>query len=355
MNKLTLASLGLTAAALSSLALLNCNNDPTGGPMDSADMAVAQPDLTGTGDMVLPQPDLAGAKAPVKVTGFEQPSSAYWDATSNAWYVSNVVTNNITDPTKFRDNMAFISKVPANLMNPNHTWYPKTATNKLSAPFGMRVSGGKLFVGDIDKLWAIDIANPTTVAPVMSATVAAGGIAALAGYPTFLIDVALDSNNNLYVADATGRRLLKWTAPFTANSNPAIIVKADTFAGTSGVYVDGTKVVIAEAGINQVIMQSGGISTCNLDGSGLTRLLNSTKNSLAFQGIEKDTVAGKYMIASPADKMVYYVDPVSGAQTILRNAGADGATTATDIGWDPVGRVLAIPDTGANLVYFYSL
>jgi hypothetical protein len=39
----------------------------------------------------------------------------------------------------------------------------------------------------------------------------------------------------------------------------------------------------------------------------------------------------------------------------LRDVSVDGATTATDIGWDPVGKVLAVPDTGANVVYFYKL
>lgn len=358
MNKLTFASLGLAASVIASVALFNCNNDPMGNtPTDTADMAVGSTDMaTGSGDMALTNPDLAGVAAPTKVTGFKQPTSAFWDAATSSWYVSNVGGATVTDPKTFSTNMtAFISKVPANLMNPNHAWYPNTVTPRLNAPFGLRGGGGKLYVGNIDKLWAIDMANPTTVAPLQSATVAAGGLASLAGYPTFMIDVALDSSNNAYVADATGRRLLKFTAPFAAGANPTTIVAADTFAGTSGVYIDGTKVVIAEAGINQVIMQSGGISTCNLDGSGRTRLVNSTKNSLAYQGIEKDTLANKYMIASPGDKIVYSVDPSTGAQTILRNVAQDGATTATDIGWDPVGKVLAVPDTGADVVYFYKL
>ena len=317
MTKRTLASLG--ACALSALLLGGCPSDPGGGPMDSVDLA--QVDAAGPEDMATSLPDLIGAAAPTKVTGFMQPASAFWDASTSAWYISNVV---ITDPKSFRDSKAFISKVPANLMNPNHAWYPDTATAKLSAPFGMRVQGNKLYIGDIDKLWAIDIANPTTVPPIQSATVAAGGFAGL----------------------------LKWTAPFTANSSPAVIVPADTFAGTSGIFVDGTNVIIAEAGVSQ-LGKTGGISTCNLDGSMRKRVVNSPQSMLAYQGIEKD--GGKYLIASPGDKKVYSVDLASGQRTLVRDTAADGATTATDIGWDPVGRVLAVPDTSANVVYFYKL
>ena len=348
MTKRTLASLG--ACALSALLLGGCPSDPGGGPMDSVDLA--QVDAAGPEDMATSLPDLIGAAAPTKVTGFMQPASAFWDASTSAWYISNVVTTNITDPKSFRDSKAFISKVPANLMNPNHAWYPDTATAKLSAPFGMRVQGNKLYIGDIDKLWAIDIANPTTVPPIQSATVAAGGFAGLAGYPAFIIDVALDSTGNVYAADATGGRLLKWTAPFTSNSSPAVIVPADTFAGTSGIFVDGTNVIIAEAGVSQ-LGKTGGISTCNLDGSMRKRVVNSPQSMLAYQGIEKD--GGKYLIASPGDKKVYSVDLASGQRTLVRDTAADGATTATDIGWDPVGRVLAVPDTSANVVYFYKL
>lgn len=346
MNKLTLASIGLAASVAASLSLMNCDDTPPGtNPPDNQDLAMAAADMAGS-----------GGAPPTKVTGFKQPTAAYWDSTSSSWFVSNLGTAMVTDPRTFATNKtAFISKVPANLMNANHSWYPPNATATINGPFGMRAAGGKLYVGNVNKLWAIDMANPTGTAPVQSAQVAGGGIAGTFGYPAFLIDVALDANNNIYAADATGRRLLKWTAPFASGSNPAVIVPADTFNGTSGVYVDGTKVIVAEAGINMILMLNGRISTCNLDGSGVATLSNSSKNALAFQGIEKDTVSNKYMVASPGDKVIYSVDPTTGAQTILRNVASDGATTATDIGWDPQGRVLAVPDTGADVVYFYKL
>lgn len=355
MKKLTLASLGLGVCLLSSL-LIHCDSD-SGGGMDTADMTQAGADMTvASGDMTPTPPDLAGVAPPTKVTGFMQPASAFWDVTTNSWYVSNVVTSNITDPKAFNDNNAYITKVPANLQSPDHNWFKGTAAVKLSAPFGLRVVGTKLYVGDINKLWVVDMTNPTGANTIQSGTVAAGGLAALAGYPAFLIDVALDASGNVYAVDATGGRVLKWNAGFAAGAMPsATPVAADTLAGASGINVDGTKLVIAEAGINQVLMKTGGISTANLDGSGLKRLVNSSKMTLAYQGIEKDTTANKYMIASPGDKVVYSIDPTSGASTILRDVSVDGATTATDIGWDPVGKVLAVPDTGANVVYFYKL
>lgn len=355
MKKLTLALFGVATAAIASVALLNCDGSDPGTDPNTQDLAVEN-DLANnqTGDMAVAQPDLAGALPPTKLTGFQQPSSVHWDSVSQAWYVSNVITSNLTDPKGFRDTKASISKVPANLSSPNHSWYPETAAQKLSAPFGMRIAGGKLYVGDIDKLWAIDVANPTGVAPVQSAQVVAKGMAALLGYPAFLIDVAVDGSGNIYAADATGRRALKWSVPFAAGAKETEIIAPDTLQGPSGIYIDGSKVILAEAGINQVITKVGGISTCNLDGSGLKRIYDSTKTSLAYQGIEKDT-SGLYMIGSPADKVVYGVNPTTGAHAIVRNVGQDGATTAADLGWDPIGKVLAVPDSGANAVYFYKL
>lgn len=355
MKKLTLASLGLGACLLSSL-LVHCDSDPGSNP-DTADMTQAGVDMAvPSGDMTSTPPDLVGAAPPTKVMGFMQPASAFWDATSNAWYVSNVVTNNITDPKSFNDNNAYITKVPANLQSPDHNWFKGTAAVKLSAPFGLRIVSGKLYVGDINKLWVIDVANPMGANTIQSGTVMAGGLASLAGYPAFLIDVAIDGSGNVFAVDATGGRVLKWNAGFAAGAMPsAIPVAADALAGASGINIDGTKLVIAEAGINQVLMKTGGISTANLDGSGLKRLVNSTKMTLAYQGIEKDTASNKYMVASPGDKVVYSIDPTTGASSILRDVSADGATTSTDIGWDPVGKVLAVPDTGANVVYFYKL
>jgi hypothetical protein len=67
--------------------------------------------------------------------------------------------------------------------------------------------------------------------------VAPGGLAGLAGYPAFMIDVALDSTGNVYAADATGGRLLKWTTPFAANSAPAMIVTI--LSPVPAVYIDG--------------------------------------------------------------------------------------------------------------------
>lgn len=344
---------GLTTACVFSASMLGCKDEGTAP--ETGDMAMSAPDLAElpSSDMPLSNPDLTGASAPVKVTGFMQPASAHWDPVTSAWYVSNVVSSNVTDPRTLNDNMAFISKVPANLMNPDHNFFSGTAATKMSAPFGIRVANGKLYAGDINKLWSIDLANPTGTGTIQSGTVMAGGLAGLAGYPAFLIDVALDASNNIYAADATGGRLLKWSAPFAAGAMPTVIVAADTFAGPSGVYVDNTKVVIAEAGINMVVMKNGGISTCNLDGSNRSRLFNSTKNSIALQGIEKD--GNRYMIGSPADKVVYTLPDTGGQLAILRNVALDGGTTATDIGWDPASKTLAVPDTGANAVYFYKL
>ena len=180
--------------------------------------------------------------------------------------------------------------------------------------------GTKLYVGDINKLWVVDMTNPTGAKHHPERNrLRRVVLASPRGLSGVLIDVALDASGNVYAVDATGSRSQVECGLCGGRDAVCDSVVADTLAGASGINVDGTKARHRRSGHQQVLAETGGISTANLDGSGLKRLVNSSKMTLAYQGIEKDTTANKYMIASPGDKVVYSIDPTSGASTILRD------------------------------------
>src|SRR5215831_4006902 len=77
------------------------------------------------------------------------PESAYYDATSNAIFVSS-----INGDVLAKDGNGYISRLTTDGKVVN----PKWATG-LNAPKGLRSVGGTLWVSDIDEVVAIDIAS----------------------------------------------------------------------------------------------------------------------------------------------------------------------------------------------------
>ena len=247
------------------------------GCSDDPGMTGSNPDLASVPDLMQPM-----VSAPVKVTGFKQPAGAYFDAATSAWYVSNV-DGDPTQVASLKDNKAAITKIPVSggaLGTPDHAF----VNTGLSAPFGMRVYNGNLYVGDVDQLVVIKLSDKTTVA---RSTAVAGQ--PLASLPGFLMDVFVDPADGIvYAVNATRGSVFRFTNAMTANNTGTEITGMLAFAGPTSIYLDGTKLVITEAGINMVLNQMGGISTMNRDATARMRLLTSNRNSLAYQGLEKD-------------------------------------------------------------------
>jgi hypothetical protein len=320
--------------SLVAVAVAGCSQDSM--------MSGGDPDLASPPDLATPM-----GTAPVKVTGFKQPSGAYFDAATSAWYVSNLDG----DPSQvgsLKDNKAAITQIPVsngNLGTADHAFI----NTGLSAPVGMRIHNGHLYVGDVDQLVVIRLSDKTAVA--RSTAVPGQPIASL---PGFLMDVTVDPADGVaYAVNATRGSAFRFANPMTMNNTATEITNQLAFAGPTSIYLDGSKLVVTEAGINMVLNQMGGISTINKDGTMRMRLVTSARNNLAYQGLEKD--GATYLAGSPGEKEVFRIDAQSGARTSLVNPGSDGAMAVNDIGWDPTSRTLGVPDGATNTVFFYKL
>lgn len=117
--------------------------------------------------------------------GFEAPESAYFDATRDVLYVSNIAG----EPTD-KDGNGYISRV-----DPDGTLQEAKWVTGLDAPKGLVSDGKTLFVSDIDRLVAIDI----DTGAISGSWAAEGAI--------FLNDTAIDDAGRVYVSDMIGQRI----------------------------------------------------------------------------------------------------------------------------------------------------
>lgn len=341
----TLTQLALGAAALSGvmLAAAGCTDN---GTTSTADMAVPSPDLATGSDGGFMLPDISGpladltGSAVVRVTGgFAQPFGVVFDSATSSWYVSNVA-GDLSNFQNLKDGRGFITKISADYKTVDHNFF----TTGLSAPAGMRVVNGKIYVPDVDQLVVIDIAARTAV---RSATVAP----ALIFIPyVAMTDVVVDGSGAAYAPETVGNRIIKFATPTTAgNSYTSYAPSGVSFPTTA--YIDGTKLVIGTTGNPMQSGSTGSLFTCNLaDGSGVMKLGTFAAN---FQGVEKDGT--DYLVGTQRGSSIYRVAQASGAQTQVLDLTKEGVASVEDIGWDPTSRTLGVPDLGTNSVYFYKL
>ena len=115
-------------------------------------------------------------------SGVQSPESAYFDAASGFVFVSNIGGGGPTG----KDGDGFLSK-----LTPDGKVVAAKWITGLNAPKGIRSSGGRLWVSDIDQLVGVDIAQ--------------GKIAERVAVPgaEFLNDVACDAQGAVYVSDMT--------------------------------------------------------------------------------------------------------------------------------------------------------
>lgn len=153
--------------------------------------------------------------------GFMNPESVLHDAANDVLYVSNVNG----DPAA-KDGNGFISKVSVDGKMLAREWI-----TGLSAPKGLAIGSGKLYVADIDTLVEID---PTS-----------GAITARYPDPTakFMNDVAAGGDGAIYVSDSATNRIYR----FKDGKLEAWIESAD-LAGLNGLFAEPDRLLVAAWG-----------------------------------------------------------------------------------------------------------
>jgi sugar lactone lactonase YvrE len=267
---------------------------------------------------------LLAVTALTHVTGFQAPESAYWDAASRTWYVSNVAGNE-TD----KDGKGWISTLDADGRANRPGWL-----SGLNAPKGIRARGTTLYVSDIDELVAIDIPNRK----ILSKIKAPGA--------KFLNDVAIGPQGEVYVSDTLKNAIYRCTTTCD------VWVEGVNLEGPNGLLVEGGRLIVAAFGLvtDPVTFGTktpGRLLAVDLKTKKVT-ILGTGKPIGNLDGLEKD--AEDYLVTDNIAGKLLRVSQ-SGAVTVLK----DGFKNCADIGYDATRGIVAVPEMGGGTVQFLKL
>jgi DNA-binding beta-propeller fold protein YncE len=170
------------------------------------------------------------ADPPAAATGFQHPESVYWDAPTDAWYVSNF--GGSQPDAKGRDPDGYLSKLDADGNVVAERW-----VDGLRSPKGMRRSGNLLYLADVGQLVVIDLTAP----PHVTRRVDLDAIGAQ--LPN---DVATDpSTGDLYVSDTLRDAIYRIDR---RTLTPTVFLESADLEAPNGLLVDGGKLMVASYG-----------------------------------------------------------------------------------------------------------
>jgi sugar lactone lactonase YvrE len=268
---------------------------------------------------------LLAVTALTHVTGFQAPESAYWDAASRTWYVSNVAGGE-TD----KDGKGWISTLDADGRSERPGWI-----SGLNAPKGIRARGTTLYVSDIDELVAIDIPKRKIISKVK------------APGAKFLNDVAVGPQGEVYVSDTLVNAIYRCTG-----DTCGAWVEGENLEGPNGLLIEGKSLIVAAFGLitdpaTFATKVPGRLLAVDLKTKKVT-VLGDGKPIGNLDGLEKD--GADYLVT---DYMAGKLLRVSraGAVTLLK----DGFKNSADIGYDAARRIVAVPEMGGGTVQFLRL
>lgn len=257
-------------------------------------------------------PAAAGAEELWTLDGLKQPESALFDASGGVIYVSQVVGD-----MRAKDGVGQISKV-----SPDGKMVEADWVTGLNAPKGLGLSGGKLYVADIDELVEIDLASAKITArhPVEGAM--------------FLNDVATDPAGRVYVSD-TGTNTI-WTLQ-GGEMKPWL--KTDALKGPNGLAVEGDAMIVAAFGKPPADGRAavpGNLIEAPLSGETARNLGDGTPVG-ALDGLVP-LGGGKYLATDYLKGPLYLIDASGSFETL-----AELPPGTADLSFDPASRTAFVP------------
>lgn len=246
-------------------------------------------------------------------TGFDNPESAYWDAPSQSWYVSNV-----SGEENVKDGKGWISRLDASGKVLKDRW-----VDGLNSPHGIRVRGRTLYVSDVDQLVVIDMRNAR-----LKARIDAPGA-------RFLNDVAVGPAGEVYVSDTLE------SAVYRCTSKCEVFLKTEKLEDPNGLLVEGNRLIVAAWGVitdpaTFATKTPGRLLAVDLKSKAITAL-GEGKPLGNLDGLERD--GADYLVTDFMAGKLFRVSK-SGAATVVK----DGFKNSADIGWNPARRHLAVPE-----------
>lgn len=259
------------------------------------------------------------------VKGFSVPESCYWDAANKVWYVSNIapMSNDLTDP----DGVGWISRLNADGTILDEKW-----VEGFDSPSGLRMYKGILYVANITKVHGIDVKT--------------GQVVENYNIPSAILlnDPAVDEGNGyVYVSDTFGNVIYRFQAGM-AGSEESYLDSPD-LKGPNGLLVDGTKLLVASV-VNFMPGELGPFLSIDIASKAMTPIGDLMGK---WDGLEK--YDADYLLGDNSPGVIYRVK-ADGTKEVLFDLGKDhGFMPAADFGYDPVGKVLCVPNLADSVAF----
>lgn len=242
----------------------------------------------------------------------EVPESVCYDEDRDLLYISNISGN----PTE-KDQNGFISRVSLNGEIKDLKW-----VEGLNAPKGMGITGGYLYVTDIDRVHKIDLESGT-VEQTFTVDEA-----------KFLNDIAVRTNGEVYISDMVTSKIYR-----IKNNQIALWLSDEKLNRTNGLFTTANYLYIGMA--DRIIRTS--YTAKNIE--------NYIQNTVGIDGLEHyqgdsflfSDWQGRVFIGGPDQKPVKVLD----TRSVKKNAA--------DIEYSKTYNMLFVPTFSANTVAAYEV
>ena len=337
---MTLTRLASASLAILSLMTVACGDDGTtgsggaggtggaGGEGGTGGMGGGTGGMGGAGGGAGGMGGAGGGSASYELTvvkGFTAPESCFWDAANKQWYVSNMapMSMDITAP----DGEGWISRLDEKGMLLDEKW-----VEGFDTPAGLRMHKGILYVANITKVHGIDVKT--------------GMVTENYNFPAakLLNDPAVDEATGwVYVSDTFGNVIYRFQAGMIGSEEP--FLDSPELMGPNGVLVDGGQVLVASL-VDFDPTHLGPFLSIDIK----TKALKPIGDVMGkWDGLEKD--GADYLLGDNPSGQIHRVK-ADGSHEVMFDLGKDHAfMPAADFGYDPVGKVLCVPNLADSVAF----
>ncbi|MDC0675405.1 SMP-30/gluconolactonase/LRE family protein [Nannocystis radixulma] len=262
-----------------------------------------------------------GSEGPITVEGLKQPESILYDATADAYLISNINGQ----PTGVDDNGFIVRVQPDGSVEDEPFIDGAAADVTLDAPKGMAIVGDSLYVTDITVVRKFDRVSGAHLVdiPIEGAM--------------FLNDLSADAAGDVYVSDMGAQTI----HVITPDDQLSLVLSSPDLAGPNGLFAD-------DDGVHVVTNSAAKLLYVPREMPAVMELVDLPDGAL--DGLERDPEGG-WLVSSWEGTALYRVS----ADLAAVDVAIAGLSSPADIGFDPVRSRVLVPLMFEDRAVFHDL